>query len=304
MRGKWKIYLKHIVKFLLYFFIILLVFFGLLFIKVAEWVPKHFGDIPFEQVIFHLFAPVEATDTTTYIQSFIKECLPLPSILTLILLLLFVIQAQFSEKIKIKKAVIVNTILVVCSFISFGLGIQYCAISVNADDYIDGMLNPTKIYEEYYVDPSKVNYTFPEQKRNLIYIFLESMETTYEDISNGGAMDYDLMPELTSLANNNLTFTNGNLQNNGFNALSGNGWTVAAMVGQTAGVPLNIPIDGNQYISEGNFLNGAYSIGEILEDNGYINELMIGSDAEFGGRKYYFEQQLFRYGAPMAELFL
>lgn len=290
MKKNVKKYSKYILKFILYFLVALFVFLGLLLIQIAEWVPETFGDIPFEQVIFHMLAPVESTDTSYYIQSFIQECLPFPIILTLILVLLFIIQAQFSEKIRLKKGIIINAILIVCSTISFGLGIQYCAINVNADDYIDGVLNPSKIYEEYYVNPKNVNYTFPEQKRNLIYIFLESMETTYEDVANGGAMENNLIPELTSLANSNLTFSGGNVANDGFNVLSGNGWTVAAMVGQTSGIPINIPVDGNSYISEGNFLNGAYSIGEILADNGYVNELLLGSDAEFGGRKYYFEQ--------------
>lgn len=145
MKEKMKKYSKPVLKFLLYFFIVLLVFLGLLLIQVAEWVPETFGDIPFEQVIFHMLAPVESTDTANYVQSFIQECLPFPTILTLILVLLFTIQAQFSEKIRLKKTVIVNTVLVICSVISFGLGIQYCAISVNADDYIDGMFHPSTI---------------------------------------------------------------------------------------------------------------------------------------------------------------
>lgn len=68
------------------------------------------------------------------------------------------------------------------------------------------------------------------------------------------------------------------------------GWTAAAMVGQTSGIPLNIPVDGNSYVSKDSFLPGCYSIGEILENNGYQNELLIGSDGEFGGREYYFKQ--------------
>lgn len=33
---------------------VILVFLGLLLVKVAEWVPLNFGNIPFEQVLFHL----------------------------------------------------------------------------------------------------------------------------------------------------------------------------------------------------------------------------------------------------------
>lgn len=119
---------------------------------------------------------------------------------------------------------------------------------------------------------------------------MESMETTYEDLEHGGAFEESRIPELTELADNNLTFSFGNNDNNGFLVPSMSGWTVAAIVGQTSGVPLNIPIDGNDYISDKSFLPGTYSIGQILEKNGYQNELLIGSDAAFGGRKYYFEQ--------------
>ncbi|MBQ4058655.1 MAG: hypothetical protein IJD40_06970 [Lachnospiraceae bacterium] len=58
----------------------------------------------------------------------------------------------------------------------------------------------TTLYEDYYVDGRDVKLTFPETKRNLIYIFLESMETTYADTSFGGAMRQNYMMELTSLA--------------------------------------------------------------------------------------------------------
>ncbi|MDC0829090.1 hypothetical protein [Faecalitalea cylindroides] len=71
MKEKMKKYSKPVLKFILYFFIVLLVFLGLLLIQVAEWVPETFGDIPFEQVIFHMLAPVESTDTVNYVQSFI-----------------------------------------------------------------------------------------------------------------------------------------------------------------------------------------------------------------------------------------
>lgn len=271
--------------------LVLLVFFGLLFVETGDWALTTFGDIPFEQIIFHIFVPLDGSNTDI-VGTYIQECLPFPLMIALVLAVLFFIQDRFSSKLEKSKAIAMNIILISCCAITFVLGFHTAALSVNADEYIDNMLHPSTIYEDYYVDPSTVNYTFPETKRNLIYIFLESMETTYEDTTNGGAMDYNLIPELTNLANENLTFTNGDLNNNGFRAMTGNSWTVAAMVGQTAGVPLNLPIDDyqNGLLSEENFLGGAYSIGEILENNGYSNTLLLGSDAKFGGRKYYFEQ--------------
>lgn len=274
---------------------VLLVFLGLLLVKVAEWVPLTFGDIPFEQVLFHMMVPMQGTDTS-FLSDFIDYCLPIPCIVSGILLICCIIKDwKISSDIKqgefrhVRNNVLIIITTVACLFI-YGFGITDCIYAVGIDQYWYNVSHPSKLYEEYYVNPENVNYTFPEQKRNLIYIFMESMETTYEDLEHGGAFEESRIPELTELADNNLTFTNGNNENNGFFVPSMSGWTVAAMVGQTSGVPLNIPVEGNEYISDKSFLPGTYSIGQILEKNGYKNELLLGSDAAFGGRKYYFEQ--------------
>ena len=49
------------------------------------------------------------------------------------------------------------------------------------------------------IDVIKVK-TFPEEKRNLIYIYLESMETTYFNKDEGGALEVNIIPELYELA--------------------------------------------------------------------------------------------------------
>lgn len=274
---------------------VVLVFIGLLLVQVAKWVPNTFGDIPFEQVLFHLLVPMEGTDTS-FVDSFIQECLPMPAIVSGLLLLCFILKDwKVSRDIKEGEFKHVrNNVLIIITSLSclvvYVFGIADCVHAIGIDQYWYNVSHPSKLYEEYYVNPSDVKYSFPEKKRNLVYIFMESMETTYEDLEHGGAFEESRIPELTALADNNLTFSFGNNDNNGFLAPSMSGWTVAAMIGQTSGVPLNIPIDGNEYISDKSFLPGTYSIGQILEQNGYQNELLIGSDAAFGGRKYYFEQ--------------
>ncbi len=274
---------------------VILVFIGLLLVKVSEWVPNTFGNIPFEQVLFHLMVPMEGTDTT-FVASFIEYCLPLPCIVSAILLLCCIIKDwKVSRDIRdgefkhVRNNVLIIITSLSCLFV-YVFGINDVIHAVGIDEYWNNVKHPSTLYENFYVNPENVKYAFPEQKRNLVYIFMESMETTYEDLEHGGAFEESRIPELTELADNNLTFSFGNNDNNGFLVPSMSGWTVAAIVGQTSGVPLNIPIDGNDYISDKSFLPGTYSIGQILEKNGYQNELLIGSDAAFGGRKYYFEQ--------------
>ncbi len=156
-------------------------------------------------------------------------------------------------------------------------------------DYIKNNLEESNFFESEYVTPQNVNITFPEKKQNLIYIYMESMETTYAFQDNGGAFDTNYIPELTKLAEKNINFSNNN-QIGGAEVLVGGSWTIGAMVSQTSGVPLKTVFDGNSPQNYTySFVEGAYALGNILDEEGYKQYLMVGSDSEFGGRKKYFE---------------
>ena len=174
--------------------------------------------------------------------------------------------------------------------LSLGL-IIHAAFNVELVDYVIAMNTQSELYQEEYRDPNQVNITFPEQKRNLVYIMLESMETSYLSTEQGGAMPYNLIPELYRLAQENVNFSH-NEDVGGFPQVNGASWTVGAMVAQTAGVPLKVP-DGikdwqNGYGKDGVFLPGLTSLTNILQEAGYYQTLMVGSDASFGGRRTYF----------------
>ena len=62
------------------------------------------------------------------------------------------------------------------------------------------------------------------------------------------------------------------------------------MVGQTSGLPLKINTSSNGIINLHNFFPNSKTLGDILEENGYKNYLLLGSDSSYGCRKNYFEQ--------------
>lgn len=65
-------------------------------------------------------------------------------------------------------------------------------------------------------------------------------------------------------------------------------WTIAAMVSQTSGLPMQI---GNNEMNKLKlFFPGMTCLGDILKENGYTQELLIGSDADFAGRREFFSQ--------------
>ena len=145
--------------------------------------------------------------------------------------------------------------------------------------------------ESYYVDPSTVSLKFPEEKRNLIYIFLESMEVTFSDTSVGGAFDVNVIPRLTALSQENENFSGsygeGTLLDGGY-AYNGGTWTMGAIFSQTSGLPLQTGgIGRNDMDTQEAFYPTITTIGDILEDEGYRQIFLIGSNAVFGGRQLY-----------------
>lgn len=148
------------------------------------------------------------------------------------------------------------------------------------------------MYENYFVDPQETKITFPEEKRNLVYIFCESLEATFLSKELGGSQEENLMPKLSQLAlSDGVNFSNtdslgGALQ------LTGVGFTAGGMVGQSSGAPIKVTgqYNPNEYGRTRAFMPGLTSLGEILESEGYKQTLLIGSDAVFSGRDKYFTQ--------------
>ncbi len=97
-------------------------------------------------------------------------------------------------------------------------------------------------------------------------------------------MGTDIIPELTALAKDNINFSESK-QVGGGTSSTGSNWTVGAMATMSCGLPLLIPVEGNTYGEYARFLPGAVSLGDILKDNGYAQEIMAGSDMSFGGRR-------------------
>ena len=232
--------------------------------------------------MYHLTAPLEGTNTDM-IKDYCNEC-AVPVILILGCIL-FAIAANR------KHTGILKKIAIVCSagavaVTGITVGVTWNGLDVS--NYMKGQSTYSTFIDDNYVDPSSVNITFPEQKRNLIYIFLESMEMTYADKENGGAFKQNVIPELTQLAQENEDFSGKSNKLNGGYSMPGTTWTMGAMFGQTSGLPLNTSIDANGMDTQDSFFPGITTLGDILQNEGYSQTLLIGSEATFGGRKLYF----------------
>ena len=162
-------------------------------------------------------------------------------------------------------------------------------VKLNLVDFVSAATTESVFVEDHYVDPDCTALTFPEQKRNLIYIFLESMENTFGDTAAGGPIYDNFIPELTQLAEENINFSHDDGVG-GALSFSGTTWTAASMVTQTSGINVQVPLEAEYFGGEHGFMPGVVSIGEVLERQGYNQTLLVGSEAEFGGRDAYFTE--------------
>lgn len=281
--SKWK---EILLKILYWVGEILTVFLAGLSVLLAlsvRWMFATWTNLSMDELVYHLTAPLDGTNTDM-IWDYVRVC-AVPTILVIFFLILILIAWRKKEKIHLFRGII-NLVALVGIIVMLG----YTWTELGVGDYLKDQNTESKFIEDEYVDPTDVEVVFPEQKRNLIYIFLESMETTYSDVDDGGAFDENVIPELTEIAQTNEDFSGADPKLNGGYSLAGTTWTMGAMFAQTSGLPLNISISANDMDTQDSFFPGVTTLGDILSDAGYTQTLLIGSEAQFGGRKLYFQE--------------
>lgn len=121
----------------------------------------------------------------------------------------------------------------------------------------------SKFFVENYVNPDSIKITAPEQKRNLILIYLESLETSFADMEHGGNQDTNLIPEITELAQQNLSFGKNKKHIGGGLDAVGSTSTFPSMHTRSLGIP-NVTIYSTTPI-----LHHYKSLYKILNIHGY-----------------------------------
>jgi len=257
---------------------------GVFALLLNRWVFRTWSSLTFDQLMFTLRAPAEGTNPDI-ISDGIRAIAP-GTALAIALALLLVLLLRRNRQ---------CLLLVTAAFTCVGL-VTAIGAGANADERLDIVYHvaaqqvDSDFIRDNYVDPARVTLQFPEQKRNLIYIFLESAEVTFADTSLGGALSPSVMPELEQLALEHEDFSGGAETLNGATVLPGTSWTMGGMFGQTAGLPLLTPIGGNAMSTQEEFFPNITPLGALLDGEGYSNNLLIGSLAGFGGRDLYFSQ--------------
>lgn len=259
------------------------------------WGKEAFGELTPDQILINLNSPTEGTDVGVYIgvvEGPVLKTLLFTVLFATILFAPYKVNFNFKAKDKLVTILplfVVRIIALIASVAVFISGFVFLFDRFQLLQLFSSYATATTYIEDRYVDPNTTKLTFPEKKRNLIFIYLESMENTYFSKDLGGYMDENLMPDLAELSKEGISFSHKADTFGGPIMSTGSNWSVASMVNVGTGLPMKVPVDGNSYGAPGNFLPGATAIGDILAEQGYEQTLMFGSDASFGGLDYYYE---------------
>ena len=259
---------------------------GFILYNLGNWVLDTWGLLSIDEIIFHLKVPLDGTNSDVVLDG-INACVPL-AVLVLFLSIFLII----GLKNKHGKCMIALFLVAVIACGSAGRAAYEVYDELDVKEYLVSQKEESHFIEQNYVDPRTTKITFPDKKRNLIYIYLESMESTFASKGDGGGLDFNCIPELTTLAEENTNFSNSDKLGGGYPAYGGT-WTMAGIFSQTSGIPIKNSEqtdDVNATLAEQySFSSQARNLEDILADEGYNQCFMIGSDATFGGRRAYFE---------------
>ena len=269
------------------------------------WGLCNYGNVTFEEMVFHLNMPLEGT-SKDLVADYLRRTLSRSALAFAMFELLVWWPSARAYRVESTRcravwAQVFPLRLPLWAALT-GLALWLAILLAGADqcftigEYIRNQIHQSGFIEENYADPRTTAVVFPQEKRNLITIYLESMETSAQDRANGGVFDDNYIPELTRLAKENVSFSQSGLVE-GAAVAPACGWTIAGLVAQTAGLPLKLyayddesgGID-NALGDYGAFMPGATTMGDILRGEGYRCVFMAGSDFTFGGRRAYYAQ--------------
>ena len=204
----------------------------------SNWLLTNYGNITVDELLFHIFVPIITAESSLINSFIIKSLIPSLIISSLFFSVSFCIIKEikkynyFELNIKIRHKTLSlnigrNILLSLYILVEIFIALYIIFISMNRlhiFEYIKEQSKSSTFIEENHVNPKEINYIFPDKKRNLIYIYVESLESTYFSKEYGGGVDNNLLEPMMDLVEENMHFTNTEDLGGGALPLAGTGY--------------------------------------------------------------------------------
>ncbi|MEO8417277.1 MAG: sulfatase-like hydrolase/transferase [Methylophilaceae bacterium] len=273
---------------------------GFFVLCLVYWINQNFGQPSIEQIFYHLqFGADGLVDTDmAIVASFTGYCLLLPIPLTVLAVLMEKLLRRariyvLDKAISAHSAAANHTMIKIFKVLDWVIGhkaplylllfsIIYFGVQFSALAYIHNQFGKD-YFAQHYIYPSRINITAANPK-NLVLIYVESMEDSYSDPKLFGKNLLSSMDKLHGMSFNK------------FRQVPGTNWTIAGMTATQCGVPLKsvTMFDGNDQGENVNaFLPNAVCLGDVLNKFGYRNVYMGGDALSFSGKGKFYQDHHF-----------
>ena len=184
------------------------------------YIDRYFGEISFQQLIFHLnFSNNLIINTDEYIiKKFFQICIYQPVLILLLINIVSYMNRVFRFYFFSKYLIIPCIMLSLLTIFNVKKSIKFANIYVDKD--ID-------IIKELYVNPDDINFDLKYNK-NLILIYMESFENIFK---NENFFEENLIEKISNYNEDSQEFKN-------FNQTSLTNWTIASIVATHCALPL------------------------------------------------------------------
>lgn len=241
---------------------------GFVAFGLARWIGMNFGEPSVDQVLYHLKYAEGAVVQMSglFLLTFLAEVLGFP-------LALAVAAAVLHGRLAATTADWPRHLLRTAASLVVLTGFGALLLQFSVFSYAAAHFDADR-FAERYVDPARVAVQPMGPHRNLILIYVESLEEAYGHVHLFGR---DLLAPLRRIGGES------------FGALRqapGTNWTIAGMVASQCGVPLKVysehdlpPNDAARV-----FLPGATCLGDLLQPRGWRNVFLGGAPLSFAGK--------------------
>jgi len=287
---------------------VLILVFSVILAVVCHWGKTAFN-VSLNEIVNTLLGPMTGVGGDTVAVA-LRACLPPILAAVAVIVLYLLLDRRWTRRVRrlpvgptrekrARRVLGVRRLAAVLICVSLMSSLVYANACYDLVGYMGSRLTYSSLYEEYYVDPNSVAITAEGKTKNLIYIYVESLETTYASTDEGGFQEVSYMPNLTRLARENVSFSNSEYDVGGFYSNYGATWTMAALFTTSSGVHFNMPVSDSELANVEAYASGLTTLGDLLRERGYRNEFLCGSDANFANRAKFFRQhgdyQIFDY---------
>ena len=150
-------------------------FISILLISALIWQVIYFNTVDFEQILYSLMAPTDGANTEVF-TNFAWQITPIALVISIVLSsILVTLTTEDGTQTKNTKwndvANFIRKHYLTVNLSLFLVITAFAFVKIGGVNYVwNHYFDKSTIYETEYVDPDKVKLTFPDEKRNLIYI--------------------------------------------------------------------------------------------------------------------------------------